>query len=506
MQNSAAKNGTINVMCGLLGQIITIILGIAVPRLILVSYGSEVNGLLNSVTQIFTYFGLVEAGVGVASLQALYAPVATNDRMQIQRVLAATHHFYLKAGSIYILAVVILAFTYPFFVETKIAYGLIVGIILFGGLGNCINFLYQGKYRILMQADGRLHVSTNITTIFNVVANMTKAALLMMGFDVLAVQFSFFVINILQMLLYWLYVRKHYAWIDLKVEPDNVAIEQKGSTLIHQISTLIFNSTDVVLLTFITRDLKIVSIYTMYKMVVDLATTMIQQIEAGFNFKLGQMYHTNRKQYLVLHHIFEMVYLIMVFSVMTAIYVMVIPFMRLYTAGITDINYINRWYPLFFVLTPLLTYGRTAAGDVINFAGHFRQTQNRAIAESTINIVASIIGIWKCGIFGALLGTIIASLYRTNDIILYVYKHLLKDKPWKTYKRWIACFVVFFMVVLFVNVDNPLYNSYPMVILYGSLWGCGCLLVYTLVQIVVNPKETRNVIAIIKGTLQKKKG
>ena len=501
MQDNAAKNVTINVICGLLGQIITIVLGIVIPRLVLVSYGSEVNGLLNSVTQIFTYFGLLEAGVGVASLQALYAPVATNDRTQIQRVLAATHHFYMKAGTIYILAVVILAFVYPFFVETELAYGLIVGIILFGGLGNCINFLYQGKYKILMQADGHLHVSTNITTIFNVLTSLAKVALLLMGFNVLAVQFSFFVVNILQMLMYLVYVRKHYAWIDLKVEPDNVAIEQKGSTLIHQISGLIFNSTDVVLLTVMTRDLKVVSIYTMYKMVITMATTLIQQIEAGFNFKLGQMYNTDRKQYMVLHHIFEIVYMIMVFAVMTAIYVMIVPFMRLYTAGITDVNYINKWYPLYFVITPLLTYGRTAASDVINFAGHFKQTQNRAIAESVINIVTSIIGIWKFGIFGALLGTFLASFYRTNDIILYVYKHLLKDNPWKTYKRWISCFVIFVLVVVFVNVDNPIYSNYGMVILGGALWGIGCLLVYTLVQIVINPKETKDLISIIKGTI-----
>ena len=501
MQDNAAKNGTINVICGLLGQIITIVLGIVIPRLVLVSYGSEVNGLLNSVTQIFTYFGLLEAGVGVASLQALYAPVATNDRTQIQRVLAATHHFYMKAGTIYILAVVILAFVYPFFVETELAYGLIVGIILFGGLGNCINFLYQGKYKILMQADGHLHVSTNITTIFNVLTSLAKVALLLMGFNVLAVQFSFFVVNILQMLMYLVYVRKHYAWIDLKVEPDNVAIEQKGSTLIHQISGLIFNSTDVVLLTVMTRDLKVVSIYTMYKMVITMATTLIQQIEAGFNFKLGQMYNTDRKQYMVLHHIFEIVYMIMVFAVMTAIYVMIVPFMRLYTAGITDVNYINKWYPLYFVITPLLTYGRTAASDVINFAGHFKQTQNRAIAESVINIVTSIIGIWKFGIFGALLGTFLASFYRTNDIILYVYKHLLKDNPWKTYKRWISCFVIFVLVVVFVNVDNPIYSNYGMVILGGALWGIGCLLVYALVQIVINPKETKDLISIIKGTI-----
>lgn len=505
MGSSAAKRGTINVICGVLGQLIVIGLGILIPRLVLVSYGSEINGLLNSVTQIFAYFALLEAGVGIASLQALYEPVAQNDKMQIQRVLAATHQFYKKAGYIYIAAVIVLAFTYPFFVTTNISYWLIVGVIVFGGLANCINFLYQGKYRILMQADGRLYISTNITTFIGVATSVTKVVLLMLGFDVLAVQFSFFVINILQMLIYWYFVKKYYGWIDLKVEPDNTAIEQKGSTLIHQISGLIFNSTDVVLLTFMTRDLKIVSIYTMYKMVITYATTLIQQMETGFNFRLGQMYHTNRKQYLVLHHIFEIAYLVMVFSVMTVIYLMIIPFMRLYTAGVDDINYINSWYPLYFVITPLLTYGRTAASDVINFAGHFKQTQGRAIAESTINILASILGIWKFGILGALFGTMLASLYRTNDIILYVYKHFLRDNPWKTYKRWLGCFGVFAVVVIFGDVMCTRYTNYGLIIGYSILWGMLFLVIYTGLQILLNPKEAKDLLQIIKGTFQKNK-
>ena len=164
----AAKKGAFNVIYGLLGQIITICLGIVIPRLVLVSYGSEVNGLLNSVNQIFVYFSLFEAGVGVASLQALYAPVAQEDRGRINGIIAATHRFYCKAGVLYALAVTALAFVYPFVVKTEISYWVIVGVILFGGLGNCLNFLYQGKYKILMQAEGYTYISTNITTIINV--------------------------------------------------------------------------------------------------------------------------------------------------------------------------------------------------------------------------------------------------------------------------------------------------------------------------------------------------
>ena len=495
----AAKKGVFNVVYGLLGQIITICLGIVIPRLVLISYGSEVNGLLNSLTQIFAYFSLFEAGVGVASLQALYGPVALNERDTIQGIMAATHQFYRKTGLIYALAVAILAFLYPFCVNTDISYWLIVGIILFGGLGNCFIFLYQGKYRLLMQAEGYTYITTNITTIINILTNIVKMILLLLGFNVLAVQVSNFLINILQMLIYSVYVKKHYSWIDLSVKPNNKAIEQKGATLIHQISYMIFSNTDALMLTLITQNLKIVSIYTMYNIVITMVTNMIQQISTGFDFRLGQIYNTDRKQYFVLHSIFEIIYLVLVFSAMTVVYLFILPFMKLYTAGVQDINYIDDRYPLMFVLVPLLTYGRTAANNIINYAGHFRKTQWRAVTESVINIVVSIFGIWKFGIFGALLGTIVASLYRTNDMILYAYKHLLEGSAWKTYKRWIACFLIFGGIIYFVDCDNAMFSTYPRILLFACLYGVCIIFVYVLVQALINPKESREFISILKA-------
>lgn len=498
-----AKKGILNVIYGFLGQVVIICLGIVIPRLVLVRYGSEVNGLLNSVTQIFTCFSLLEAGVGIASLQALYAPVANGDREKIQGIMAATHRFYRKTGILYALAVAILAFAYPFIVDSDIPYWTIVGIIMFGGLANCINFFYQGKYKILMQAEGYNYISINITTLVNVLTSLAKVVLLLLGYNVLAVQFSFFVINLLQMAVYGIYIHKRYAWIDLKAEPDEKAISQKNATLVHQVSSLIFSNTDALLLTLITRDLKIVSIYTMYNMVIAMATNMIQQVEGGFGFMLGQRYNTDRENYFVLHHIFEILYLVLVFAVMTTIYVFLLPFMRLYTAEINDASYIHTIYPLLFVLTPLLTYGRTAANNIINYAGHFRQTQWRAILESAINIAVSVVGIWKLGIPGALLGTIAASLYRTNDIILYAYKYLIHDKPWRTYMRWLASFAVFGIVVFCIPVDMPYFDSYLKLIAGGCVFGVGSVLVYTLVQTAINPREMKTAFALIRDYIKK---
>ncbi|MDY5699654.1 MAG: hypothetical protein SPK68_00950, partial [Lachnospiraceae bacterium] len=55
-----------NIFFGLGGKLITMMLGLIVPRLFLKSYGSEINGLLSTVNNIYTYLALLEAGIGAS--------------------------------------------------------------------------------------------------------------------------------------------------------------------------------------------------------------------------------------------------------------------------------------------------------------------------------------------------------------------------------------------------------------------------------------------------------
>ena len=499
----AVKKGALNAFFGLFGQLITIALGIIIPRLVVVSFGSNINGLLNSITQIFICFTLFEAGIGVASLQALYVPVAEDDKGKINSIIKATHDFYFKMGIFYAIAVTILSVVYPLVVNVGIPFWQVVVIIFLGGISNAFNFLYQGKYKILLQAEGYTYVTTNITTIINVLINGIKVLLLLNGFGVIAVQMSFFLINVLQMIIYHIYVKRHYDWVDLKVTPDTGAISKKNVALVHQVSSLIFNNTDVLLLTFVTRNMKLVSVYTMYNLIISMVNVLLQQVSTSCDFRLGQMFSTDKKQYLVLHHIFEILYLILVFTAMTLVYIFILPFMHLYTANVKDTNYINNLYPIAFVMVPLLTYGRTAAASAINYAGHFEQTKWRAVAESTINVVVSVIAVWKFGIFGALMGTIVASIYRTNDIIIYAYKHLIPGNVMRTYKRWIASFAVFGIIAWFVDIDNPRFGTYLSIIGYGAIYAVVILLIYVVVQAIINPTESKEFASIIKGYYMK---
>ena len=307
------------------------------------------------------------------------------------------------------------------------------------------------------------------------------------------------------MLIYSFFIKKHYSWLDFNTAPNLEAISQKGATLIHQISGIIFYNTDTIFLTLILQNLKVVSVYTMYNNIIQMVNTMLVQLVNGFNFRLGQIFNTDKKEYNRLHHIMEVISLGSMFSVMTVVYICILPFMRLYTSGVEDVNYIDKLYPVFFVLVPIMSYGRNIGNNVVNFAGHFRQTQWRAVTETVLNIVISVVLIWKVGIIGALLGSIIASAYRTVDIIFYAYKHLLEGKPWLTLKRWLVCFIIFAVIVCTVNQNMLFADSYLKVVLLGGVSLIICICIYFAGLFITNKEEAKAIINMAKNYIFKKK-
>ena len=157
---------------------------------------------------------------------------------------------------------------------------------------------------------------------------------------------------------------------------------------------------------------------------------------------------------------------------------MATPFMNVYTAGITDAKYVDEYLAFLFVLMRIMASSREASSRVISFAGHFRQMQWRAVLEAAINLSASILLVRKFGIYGVVLGTIVAYFWRTNDIILYANKHLLNRSCWCTYKIWLLN-LVFFALCLFGSTFVDLsVTSIPQFFTKGALVGIIIALVY----------------------------
>lgn len=466
---------------GVISQVITLSLGIIIPRLLIVSYGSEVNGLLSSIKQIFVYIALLEAGIGTAALQALYEPIGNDNREKVSEIMSATSYYYKRTGILYGLSVIVLAFIYPIIFKVEMSNVMVAVIILLQGSAGVIRYFFQGKLTILLRVDGKSYITTNIATIVSVATHFVQIVLILCGFNIIVVQIAYFTINIAQMIYLTVYVKKHYNWLDLNAKPDYDALSSSKSVILHQVSGLIFNNTDVLVLTYFCG-LKAVSVYSLYSLIISCVSNIIDTICSSVEFILGQAFNTDREKFSKMQEIYETYYMAISFCLFTITLIMLPSFIKLYSKGVTDMNYVDKWLPYLFITLNILMYARRTSSQIINFAGHFKQTQWRSAIESVINLTVSLICVQKIGIYGVLIGTIAALLYRTNDIIIYANIKILNRKPWKTYRRWLINTIVLICCVYICRKIIGEIDSYALWIVNAVKVSIICILLFFIVD------------------------
>ena len=138
-----------NVISGLIYQCLSITMGLVIPYLFIHELGSESNGLISSIGQLFVCLGLLEGGVRVVTIQALYKPVANSDKDSISSILAATNSYYRKSGLWFFLGILLLVIFYPILVHSALSDVTIRLVIIFEGASILLGYFISSQSQIL---------------------------------------------------------------------------------------------------------------------------------------------------------------------------------------------------------------------------------------------------------------------------------------------------------------------------------------------------------------------
>lgn len=246
-------------------------------------------------------------------------------------------------------------------------------------------------------------------------------------------------------------------------------------------------------------DLKVVSVYSMYKLVISNLEKILSIPIDSCNFALGQLYNTNIERFTSIIDSVEVFYSAVCFATETALLCLLTPFLKLYTSGVTDVKYIDPYLPFLFVVIELLIFMRKPMLNTINYAGHFKLTLVQTIAETVINLVISLIAVSKVGIYGVLIGTIVSLVYRTIDIIIYTNKKILKRLPLKTFGIYVIDFVLCTMCVIIYSSLNIQIESYAKFLLVGIVLVILFNTLYLILSGTIYSRERKMVFEIIKS-------
>lgn len=466
-----------NVFFGFGAQLLILAVGFVMRRVVLVAFGSEVNGITATITQIITYITLMEAGVGNATRNCLHKNIAQGDRLEICSTISATKKYFRRITPLYAACVLLFAALFPLMMETEVPARTVRLVIILQGLSFVVDFLFANSYLQLLYADGRGYIPSGLALLERSVAAGLQVLLIWMGYDIVSVQLAYFLGFAVKAIIVNIYIRRSYPW--LKKDPAAAVskLPQRGAFAVHELTRVVFNSTDVVLVA-VFCSVKEASVYSIYSMVFVALYSVFEALFKAIEFNLGAQYHRDREAYKKMHDAYESMLLCFVFAVVAAACIVILPFVRLYTDGVTDVDYMRPALPVLFALVQVLSVGKLIPQKLVDSAGKTQATVPNTLAEAAINIVASVVFVNLFGMAGVLLGKIVALLYRTNDVVLYANRKVLRRFPWHTYKMYLLNLLVF-AAVMAVSFAIPLeIGGYLQFLLSGAAALTGTMVVY----------------------------
>ena len=454
-----------NSSASLFAQAVAMISAFILPRLIMSNFGSSYNGITASVSQFLSVVTLLRSGIGGATRVSLYKALAEKDYKQVSATINATQLFMRKIAKIFLLIIILFACVYPFFVKNEFSWLFSATLVLIISISTFVQYYFGITYYFLLQADQKQYVSILFETLSVILNVILSVILIKIGCGIHIVKLgSAVAFCITPLALFW-YCNKKYP-LDKEVKPDYSSIGQRWDALFHQIAAFIHNDTDIVLLTIFTTT-KEISVYTVYYLVGNgvkkILLTLSAGIESAFGDIIARREEESLKQNLKMYE--TMIHYLSCVIWGTTI-VLITPFVKLYTAGITDVSYNRLIFGYLVVVAEMLFCLRTPYEAIVNAAGHFKQTKKYAMIEAGLNIVVSIVLVSKFGLTGVVIGTIVAITYKSIVFSRYSDMNITKRSWLVTVKRYTITIVNMLCIIFVVNMFvRESINSY-----FG--WAC----------------------------------
>lgn len=439
-----------NTVASLIAQITTLICGFILPRLFLQHYGSEVNGLVNSISQFLSVIAFLELGVGAVVQSSLYKPLAEKDNQQISKVMVSANKFFQRLARILLVYVISLMIIYPFIANQNFGFIYTATLIAAISISSFAQYYFGIVNSLLLNADQRGYIQYNAQTVTIILNTIVCAIMISMNGTIQVVKLVTSLIYLARPVILQIYVNNHYA-INWKIKYTQEPIKQKWNGVAQHVASVVLDGTDTIVLTVFST-LSNVSIYSVYFLVVKGVKTLFLSITNGIQALIGELWAKQELEQL--KNFFGWIEWLIhtgttyVFSCTAAL---IVPFIQVYTLGIRDANYIQPTFAILLTLANAMHCLRLPYNIMVLAAGHYKQTQRNYIVAAILNVVVSVLTVKIWGLIGVAIGTLVAMTYQTIWLAIYDSRHFIYWPLKKVIRQFLVDIISFILIITFSN-------------------------------------------------------
>lgn len=501
-----SKKALYNIVTQAMYEIVAMICGLILPRIILSYFGSEYNGIVSSITQFLDYISLLTLGISGSTRVAIYKAGANDDNEKVSALLKATENYMRKIAFIFIGYMMILAIVFPFFCSSSLQWLDIASLVIIIGLGVFAEYFFGITYKTYLMANQGIYTYNIIQIGVKIVSTILSVILIYLNQSIQIVKLGSAVCFVASPLILNYIVRKKYH-INKNAKPDNSALDKRKDVMAHSIANCIHQYTDIFLLTIFSNPIT-VSIYSVYNLILGSLRKIQSIFTSGLEGAFGNIWA--KKEYEKFEKnfsIFEFLMFSFVAVVFSCAMSLILPFINLYTLNVNDANYILPEYALISIITYAMYSLRTPYLTAVQAAGKYKETKKGAFIEAGLNLVISFIGVFKFGIIGVMFGTLVANIFRTVQYIVFLSNKMLNRKLSIPIQRFIILIIIF---ILSINANqnivlkNVEINSWSAWIISGIFCFIITGIITMLMSIIFDRNNLKNSFKLLKKMIKRR--
>ena len=371
--------------------LLTAIANLIIPRYVILIYGSEVNGLTSSIAHILAIVNLIQAGLASSVTYLMYQPIGEKDKVKLASIILSARRIY-KYISIAVLIVGTAAsFVFAYLVKTDLRRD----FVLIASLLLCINSAASTFFTAVATVFLNAKQDGYIVSRVSIIANMIGYALQILVIALRLHYMALFVVNMITCFTNIVMLSKCFKKQYKPFMPNtdeyklvrNIPIHGISYAAANEAAHAVINGSVTVIISMI-AGLKASSVFAVYLIAVSALSTVSNAIYSAVVPSYGSVAAENNIERT--NRIFE-IYQFILFSLNAFMYMctsyLLIPFVRLYTKGVSDADYINYTLMILVVFYGLSSMIRMPYNNTVYIRGLFKQTYLQPVICAGISVI-----------------------------------------------------------------------------------------------------------------------
>ena len=408
------------VVASTLCQVVVLVCGLILPPLLISQYGSEVNGLLNLVKQMMSYFGIVCLGLGVSAQVALYKPIADNDWKGINAILAAAKHFYDVSGAMFAGFTFLSTAIVPYVIDSTIPTLDIVLVILITSIGSISEYVVISKYKVFLSANQKQYINSRITAEGILLNTVVSIFLIKCNCSIIIIQLGSSIVYLLRLLYTIRYVKRNYPLVSFSAEkPALDKMQNRWSAFSYQVSRMIISLSPMIIVSIV-ASLSDASVFSVYFMLFSSLGMIAGIFSSGLQAPFGDIIAKNETATLISAFAsFEFLYILVLSICLCCGMLLMTSFVGSYIHNTDGINYILPWFSYLMCISFYIQNLRIPFTTLVEAKGLFKINNKYNILEAVAFIALSIPMVKCWGLDGIAISGIVSGLPRTAHYLFY---------------------------------------------------------------------------------------